>query len=42
SFCLTCHSSNVDHFAPKECSESHLLSSPEAYRANLSGRERGR
>jgi hypothetical protein len=42
SFCLTCHSSNVDHFAPRECSQCHLLSSPQAYRAHLSGRGPGR
>lgn len=42
SFCLTCHSSSVDHFAPKECSQCHLLSSPEAYRAHLSGRDPAR
>jgi hypothetical protein len=41
SFCLTCHSTSVDHYAPKECSQCHLLSSPEAYRAHLLGRERG-
>jgi hypothetical protein len=40
SFCLSCHSSNVDHYAPKECSQCHLLSSPEAYRAHLLGSER--
>jgi hypothetical protein len=34
-FCLSCHSSSVDHYAPKECSQCHLLSSPEAYRAHL-------
>jgi hypothetical protein len=39
SFCLSCHSSSVDHYTPKECSQCHLLSSPEAYRAHLSGRE---
>ena len=42
SFCLTCHSASVDHFAPKECSQCHLLSSPDAYRAHLSSREAGR
>ena len=41
SFCLSCHSSNVDHYVPKECSQCHLLSSPEAYRAHLLRRERG-
>ena len=40
-FCLTCHSSSVDHYAPKECSQCHFLSSPEAYRGHLLGRERG-
>jgi hypothetical protein len=41
SFCLTCHSSSVDNYAPKECSQCHFLASPEAYRAHLAGRERG-
>ena len=35
TFCLTCHASTVDHYAPKECSQCHLLSSPEAYQAHL-------
>ena len=26
TFCLSCHSSSVDHYAPKECSQCHLLS----------------
>jgi len=39
TFCLSCHSSSVDHYAPKECSQCHLLSSPEAYRAHLLERE---
>lgn len=39
-FCLTCHSSEVDHYGPKECSQCHLLSSPDTYRAHLAGRER--
>ena len=42
AFCLTCHSSSVDHYAPKECSECHLLSSPEDYRAHLVRGERRR
>jgi hypothetical protein len=41
SFCLTCHSSSVDHYTPTECSQCHFLASPEAYRAHLAGRERG-
>ena len=41
-FCLTCHSTSVDHYAPKECSRCHLLASPDAYRAHLLVRERGR
>ena len=39
TFCLSCHSSSVDHYAPKECSQCHLLSSPEAYRTHLLERE---
>jgi hypothetical protein len=40
-FCLSCHSSSVDHYASKECSQCHFLSSPEAYRSHLLARERG-
>ena len=35
SFCLTCHSVNVDHYAPKQCTGCHFLESPEGYRAHL-------
>ena len=35
SFCLTCHSPRVDHYAPKECSECHFLESPDSYREHL-------
>jgi hypothetical protein len=28
SFCLTCHSAKVDHYAPKECAACHFQSSP--------------
>jgi hypothetical protein len=34
-FCLTCHSRDVDHYAPKECTECHFLDSPEGYRQHL-------
>ena len=40
AFCLTCHSANVDHYPPKECSQCHFLSSPEEYRAHLGRSER--
>jgi hypothetical protein len=40
-FCLTCHAASVDHYAPRECSRCHFLSSPEAYRVHLVTRERG-
>jgi hypothetical protein len=41
SFCLTCHSSTVDHYPAKQCTECHFLESPEAYRRHLlkTGRE---
>jgi len=41
SFCLTCHSSSVDHYPAKQCTECHFLESPEAYRRHLTkaGRE---
>jgi hypothetical protein len=35
SFCLTCHTPQVDHYAPRECSECHFLEAPEAYRRHL-------
>jgi hypothetical protein len=35
SFCLTCHSSSVDHYAPRECTQCHFLESPEEYREHL-------
>jgi hypothetical protein len=28
SFCLTCHSDDVDHFTPKECTACHFQSTP--------------
>ena len=34
-FCRTCHSSSVDHYAPKECTQCHFLESPETYRQHL-------
>jgi hypothetical protein len=37
SFCLTCHSDQVDHYAPKECSVCHLQATPGEYRARLTG-----
>jgi hypothetical protein len=37
SFCLACHTPETDHYAPKECTVCHLQSSPEAYRARLTG-----
>jgi hypothetical protein len=35
SFCLTCHSPQVDHYAPRQCTECHFLEAPEAYRRHL-------
>jgi hypothetical protein len=35
SFCLTCHSIDVNHYAPKECTQCHFLESPETYRQHL-------
>jgi hypothetical protein len=35
SFCLACHSTDVDHYAPKQCTLCHFLESPEGYRAHL-------
>lgn len=39
SFCLMCHSKDVDHYAPKQCTECHFLESPEGYRAHLRQRQ---
>jgi len=36
SLCLTCHG-DQDHYAPKECTVCHLQSTPDGYRAHLSG-----
>jgi hypothetical protein len=41
SFCLTCHSSAVDHYAPKECSVCHFQSSPAQWQPRLLGTGRG-
>jgi len=35
SFCLGCHPSTVDHYAEKECTQCHLLQSPEEFRPSL-------
>jgi hypothetical protein len=35
SFCLTCHSTRVDHYAPKECTVCHFQSSPAELRPKL-------
>jgi hypothetical protein len=35
SFCLTCHSPRVDHYAPRQCTECHFLETPDAYRKHL-------
>ncbi|HJR17716.1 MAG TPA: hypothetical protein VJ808_12740 [Gemmatimonadales bacterium] len=35
AFCLTCHSPETDHYAPRECTECHFLESPEGYRQHL-------
>jgi hypothetical protein len=36
SFCLACHDPKVDHYTGRECTECHMLASPEAYRPLLS------
>jgi hypothetical protein len=35
SFCLTCHSPQVDHHPPKQCTECHFLEEPDNYRRHL-------
>ena len=35
SFCLACHEPTVDHYAKRECTECHMLASPDAYRPLL-------
>ena len=35
SFCLACHSSQVDHYQPKECTVCHLQATPGEYRVRL-------
>jgi len=35
SFCLACHEPKVDHYSKRECTECHMLVSPEAYRPLL-------
>ena len=37
SFCLACHDPKVDHYSPKECTVCHLQTTPEGYRARLTG-----
>jgi hypothetical protein len=41
TFCLTCHSPQVDHYAPRECSECHFLESPQEYQRHLKKDSRG-
>ena len=36
SFCLACHEPKVDHYRSRECTECHMLASPDAYRPSLS------
>lgn len=38
TFCLACHASTVDHYAPRECSTCHFLASPAALKPRLIGR----
>lgn len=38
SFCLSCHPADVDHYADQECTQCHLLTSPEGFRPQLTGR----
>ena len=35
SFCLACHSSQADHYQPKECTVCHLQATPGEYRPRL-------
>jgi len=35
SFCLACHEPKADHYAKRECTECHLLSTPDAFRPLL-------
>jgi hypothetical protein len=37
SFCLACHPTTVDHHEEKQCTQCHMLTSPENYRAKLIG-----
>ncbi|HET6837070.1 MAG TPA: hypothetical protein VFH24_03445 [Gemmatimonadales bacterium] len=34
-FCLTCHSSDVDHYPAKQCTECHFLATPGEFRQHL-------
>jgi hypothetical protein len=36
TFCLGCHPPAVDHYADQECTQCHLLTSPEGFRPRLS------
>jgi len=35
SFCVTCHTGQKAHYAPRECTVCHFQASPDAYRAHL-------
>jgi hypothetical protein len=35
SFCLACHSTQVDHYQPRECTVCHLQATPGEYRPRL-------
>jgi hypothetical protein len=35
SFCLACHEPKVDHYVKRECTECHMLASPDAFRPLL-------
>lgn len=38
TLCLTCHGKDTDHYAPTECTQCHLQSSPAAWQPHLSRR----
>jgi len=37
TFCLACHSAEVDHYKEKECSSCHLQAEPSAWKPRLTG-----
>ncbi len=37
-FCLSCHEATVDHYPAQECTQCHMLASPDAWRPRLLAR----